>query len=298
MTTSEKSAGTGPPAGLDSTFTSELAHVNDLTLHYVRGGSGPTMVLLHGFPQDWYEWRLVMPRLAAAYTVIAVDLRGVGESDAPAVGYDAAGMAADVFALIEHLDLGPVHLVGHDIGGWVAYAYARLQPDQVLSATIIETLVPGTRQFTDPDVDVALWHGEFHMVPELPETLVTDRQVPYFRYFFDVGTRGDGVITDADLEHYAAAYGDQAHLRAAFEMYRAVPQNITFNQSRRTAHEVPLMLIGGEHVFGRALSDSAEDLRSNFGWSTVGAEIIVDGQHYLIEERPGEIAALLERHAR
>jgi pimeloyl-ACP methyl ester carboxylesterase len=279
-------------------FTSDTADVGGVTLHYVRGGSGPTMVLLHGFPQDWYEWRAVMPRLATAYTVVAVDLRGVGESDAPPDGYDAAGMAADVLSLVERLDLGPVHVVGHDIGGWVAYAYARLHPQQVRSATVLETLIPGTKRFENPALEVSLWHGEFHMVPGLAEALVIDRQVPYFRYFFDIGTRADGIITEEDVEHYAAAYGDHAHLRAAFEMYRAIPQNISVNQDARNPIAVPLMLVGGERVFGPALPETADELKSDFGWSAVDVQIVEDGQHYLIEERPDEIVALLERHAR
>jgi pimeloyl-ACP methyl ester carboxylesterase len=287
-----------PASIVGADFSSETADLGGVTLHYVRGGSGPTMVLLHGFPQDWYEWRAVMPRLATSYSVIAVDLRGVGGSDAPADGYDAAGMAADVLSLVERLESGPVHVVGHDIGGWVAYAYARLHPQKVRTATILETLIPGTKRFENPQLDVALWHGAFHMVPDLPETLVIDRQVPYFRYFFDVGTRADGIINDVDVEHYAAAYGDHAHLRAAFEMYRAVPQNISVNQTARDPIEVPLMLIGGEHVFGPALPDTADDLKLNFGWSTVDVRTVADGQHYLIEERPDEIVALLERHAR
>lgn len=136
------------------------------------------------------------------------------------------------------------------------------------------------------------------MVPGLPEALVIDRQVPYFRYFFDIGTRADGIITDADVEHYAAAYGDHAHLRVAFEMYRAIPQNISVNQTRRDPIGVPLMLVGGEHVFGPALRDTADDSKSNFGWSAVDVQIVADGQHYLIEERPDDIVALLEHHAR
>jgi pimeloyl-ACP methyl ester carboxylesterase len=277
-------------------FISGLARLDGLTMHYVRRGTGPTMVLLHGFPQDWYEWRAVMPRLASSYTVVAVDLRGVGKSDAPIAGYDAASMASEVSALVEILDLVPVHVVGHDVEGWVAYAYARRYP--VLTATILETLIPGTARFTDPDVDVAMWHGEFHMVPELPEALVMDRQAAYFRYFFDVGTRGDNVVTDADVEHYAAAYADRAHPRAAFETYRAVPANIAFNRSHRTTLDVPLMLVGGEHVFGRPLADTAQELRSDFGWSAVTSRIIADGQHYLVEERPDEVATLLEGHSR
>lgn len=278
-------------------FTSATADVNGITLHYVRGGSGPTLLLVHGFPQDWYEWRGVMSRLATTFTVIVVDLRGVGRSDASRDGYDAATMADDLNQLVEQLGLGPVYIAGHDIGGWVAYAYARLHPDATKGAMVLETLLPGIEPFADADIDVPLWHGEFHMVPDLPEALVTGRQATYFRYFFDVGTRGNDVITEADVQHYAEAYGDADHLRAAFEVYRAIPDNIAFNSGRRDPIDVPLLLAGGEHVFGPVVEDVADNLRTNFGWTEVEVAIIDDGQHYVVEERPDDVIRLIERHA-
>lgn len=162
---------------------------------------------------------------------------------------------------------------------------------------MLETLLPGIEPFADAKVDVALWHGGFHMVPDLPEALVAGRQATYFRYFFDVGTRGSDVITEADVEHYARAYGDADHLRANFEVYRAIPDNIAFNASQRDAIDVPLLLAGGANVFGPVLEDVAENLRTNFGWSDVEVEVIADGQHYLVEERPDDVLSLLERHA-
>ena len=277
-------------------FESQTVDVGEVSLHLVRGGTGPGVLLVHGFPQDWYEWRGVMDRLARTSTVVAVDLRGVGGSDAPRDGYDAATMAGDLHRLVERLGIGPVDVVGHDIGGWVAYAYGRLHPTAARSVTIIETLIPGVEPFATADLDVPLWHGQFHMVPGLPEALVADRQETYFRYFFDIGTRGDGVITAEDVRHYAAAYGDAAHLRAAFEVYRAIPTNVTFNDALRDPIAVPLLLAGGEHVFGPVLEDVAANLRSNFGWSDVSVHVVPDGQHYLVEERPDDIAALIERH--
>jgi len=277
-------------------FESQTVDVGEVSLHLVRGGTGPGVLLVHGFPQDWYEWRGVMDRLARTSTVVAVDLRGVGGSDAPRDGYDAATMAGDLHRLVERLGIGPVDVVGHDIGGWVAYAYGRLHPTAARSVTIIETLIPGVEPFATANLDVPLWHGQFHMVPGLPEALVADRQETYFRYFFDIGTRGDGVITAEDVRHYAAAYGDAAHLRAAFEVYRAIPTNVTFNDALRDPIAVPLLLAGGEHVFGPVLEDVAANLRSNFGWSDVSVHVVPDGQHYLVEERPDDIAALIERH--
>ena len=277
-------------------FESQTVDVGEVSLHLVRGGTGPGVLLIHGFPQDWYEWRGVMDRLARTSTVVAVDLRGVGGSDAPRDGYDAATMAGDLHRLVERLGIGPVDVVGHDIGGWVAYAYGRLHPTAARSVMIIETLVPGVEPFATADLDVPLWHGQFHMVPGLPEALVADRQETYFRYFFDIGTRGDGVITAEDVRHYAAAYGDAAHLRAAFEVYRAIPTNVTFNDALRDPIAVPMLLAGGEHVFGPVLEDVAANLRANFGWSDVSVHVVPDGQHYLVEERPDDIAALIERH--
>jgi alpha-beta hydrolase superfamily lysophospholipase len=112
-------------AKLERGFISGAAKVNGTTLHYVRGGTGPAVILLHGFPQDLYVWRQVMPRSAKKFAVIAVDLRGLGGSAATPGGYDAANLAEDIHQLARQLKLERVYVVGHDIGGMVAYAFAR-----------------------------------------------------------------------------------------------------------------------------------------------------------------------------
>src|SRR5579864_2910940 len=128
-----QSASKQPPdpalAALGSGFVPDTAQVNGTTLHYVRGGTGPAVILLHGFPEDWYAYHRVMPLLAKQFTVVAVDLRGIGGSAATAGGYDAANMAEDVHRLVEYLRLEHVYVVGHDIGGMVAYAFARRYPE-------------------------------------------------------------------------------------------------------------------------------------------------------------------------
>jgi pimeloyl-ACP methyl ester carboxylesterase len=123
------------PAG----FTEKTAQVNGVTLNYAIGGAGSAVVLLHGYPQTWYMWRKVMPALAGQYTVIAPDLRGSGGSDAPATGYDKAGLAEDVHQLLVALDhADQVSVVGHDIGGIVSYAYAAAHPGSVRRLAVIE----------------------------------------------------------------------------------------------------------------------------------------------------------------
>jgi pimeloyl-ACP methyl ester carboxylesterase len=285
------------PPELGAGFAAETASVKGGAIHYVRGGRGPALVLLHGFPQDWYEWRRVMPRLSRRFTVVAVDLPGVGGSAPSAAGYAAADLAESVHRLIDGLGLGPAHVAGHDVGGWVAYALARRFPGSVRTVTILETPVPGIEPWLNLNVDVPLWHGAFHMVPGLPEALVTGRQEVYFRYFFDVGTSDNSVISDADLKHYADAYGDPGRLRSAFEIYRAVPANMAYNAGQTGPVHIPLLLAGGEHVFGPVVPLLADNLRANYGWSDIEVRIIAGGRHYLVEERPDDIAELIEHHA-
>jgi pimeloyl-ACP methyl ester carboxylesterase len=281
---------------LGAGFVSNTADVNGTTIHYVRGGHGPALVLLHGFPQDWFEWRRVMPRLSERFTVVAVDLRGVGGSAPSPDGYAAANLAEDVHRLIDGLDVGPAHVVGHDIGGWVAYALARRFPGCARTVMVLETLIPGIEPWLNLDIDVPMWHAEFQMIPNLPEALVAGRQAIYFRHFFDVGTNDNRVISDADVEHYANAYRDPDRLPSAFEVYRAIPANMGFNAGQTDAIDVPLLLVGGEHVFGPVLPRLAQNLRANYGWSNVQVHIVNDGKHYLVEERPDDVAELIERH--
>jgi pimeloyl-ACP methyl ester carboxylesterase len=144
--------------GLDKEFLSETATVNGITLHYVRGGKGPTVILIHGFPQDWFEYRPIMPRLAKQFTVIAVDLRGIGGSTATSGGYDAATMAEDVYQLVSKLKLEHVYVVGHDIGGHVAYAFFRRYPQVMRGAMILDTPIPGIEGWEEVQGAPFMWH--------------------------------------------------------------------------------------------------------------------------------------------
>jgi pimeloyl-ACP methyl ester carboxylesterase len=124
------------PAG----FTEATARANGITINYVRGGSGPTLVLLHGYPQTWYMWRKIMPALGEHHTVIAPDLRGSGGSDAPERGYDKATLAEDVHQLLAGLGLADqVNVVGHDIGMTVAYAYAAAHRSEVIKLVLMDS---------------------------------------------------------------------------------------------------------------------------------------------------------------
>jgi alpha/beta hydrolase fold len=125
------------------TFSHHMASVNGIQLHYVSGGQGQPVVLLHGWPQTWYEWRYVMPALAKNYTVIVPDLRGLGDSSKPVLGYDVRTTAEDIYQLVSGLGFKNIFLVGHDFGVEVAYSYAATHPNEVKRLVILDVPVLG-----------------------------------------------------------------------------------------------------------------------------------------------------------
>jgi pimeloyl-ACP methyl ester carboxylesterase len=279
-------------ATLGSGFVSSTAQVNGTTLHYIRGGTGPAVILLHGFPQDWYAFHRVMPRLATRFTVVAVDLRGVGGSAAASGGYDAANMAQDVHQLTEHLHLKQVYIAGHDIGGMVAYAFARLYPETSRGVLVLEVPLPGLGSWAQIKTDPMLWHMSFHQTPGLPEQLVAGRQAIYFRYFLDHTT-----FSDVEVARYAQSYAAPEHLHAAFEFYRAFPANESFNVAQQSTIRLPLVLAAGENSpFEKSLLSLATALRAH-GCASVKIEVIRGSAHYIADEQPEALAELIERYA-
>lgn len=280
-------------ATLGDGFVSDTAQVNGTTLHYVRGGNGSAIVLLHGFPEDWYVYHRIMPLLAKQFTVVAVDLRGVGGSAVTMAGYDAANMAEDVHQLAEHLHLDHVYLVGHDIGGMVAYAFVRRYPSTSRGTMIIDVPLPGIAPWDAVKAAPIAWHINFHQTPDLPEQLLGGREAIYFRYFLD-----RDIFSDADVARYARAYAAPEHLHALLEIYRAFPENEKFNASQQSAIAVPLVLAPGENSpFEKLMPSIAADLRAH-GCANVKVEVVKNSVHYVVDQQPEAVAQLIERYAR
>ena len=286
--------------GLDKGFTSEYAAVNGVKLHYVRGGKGLAVVLIHGFPQDWFEYRAIMPRLSEHFSVVAVDLRGVGGSRAAPAGdstaasarYDAATMAEDVYQLVSALKLDRPYIVGHDIGGMVTYAFVRQHPEATRGAAILDAPLPGIAGWDEAVSEPSAWHVHFMQVPDLAEKLVTGRQADFFGYFFQFGK-----FMPHDMDHYVKAYAAPVQLHAAFEMYRAFPANEKFNKAQRETSDVPLFIAAGERSpFVKLLPKFAEGLRAN-GNRSVDTGVIHGAVHYVVQDQPQAVAELIERHA-
>ncbi|GBF75018.1 putative alpha/beta hydrolase [Paenibacillus sp. 598K] len=153
---------------LGTGFHSDIAEINGIRMHFVSGGTGKSVIMIHGFSQDWYAFKELMRLLVHEYSVIAVDLRGIGKSRTVPPGYDAVTLANDIHALVKHLDIENPYLVGHDMGGMVAYAYARLYPNETYGVAVLDVPLPGTPS-TDLMVKMPfLWHFGFHRLPKLP----------------------------------------------------------------------------------------------------------------------------------
>jgi len=282
---------------LGDAFVAQTANVNGTTLHYVRGGSGPAVFLLHGFPQDWSVYRRIMPRLARTFTVVAVDLRGIGGSTPAPNAYDAATLGEDIHQLILHLALEKPYVAGHDNGGMVAYALARRHPQATRGVMILDVPIPGLEPWEQVKADPALWHFGFHQTPNAPERLIAGREAMYFReVFFNRLARNPDAISNDDLAHYVRSYASPEQLRAGLEFYRAYPENERFNVAERGPIDVPIVLAGGEHSLAPLNATVAKSLR-NHGWRNVSIEVIANSGHQVIDEQPAAVAELLARYA-
>lgn len=285
---------TGADAPTPPGFRHAFADVGGgVRLHYVIGGRGPAVVLLHGFPQTWFAWRKVMPALAREHTVVAVDLRGAGRSSVPRTGYDKDTLAADVHGLLRRLGLArDVSIVGHDLGAWTAYAYARSHRDEVRRLAFLEAGLPGfglerSLDFSQPRQGI--WHLAFFQQPEVPERLIRGRERYFLTEFLQPDRAEPGAFDAGALDHYVRAYTPPARLRAALEQYRAVYRDAAANRARAGPRlAVPVLALGGERATRagplEAMRRVAADVRGG---------VVPGAGHWLMEEQPGETVSRL-----
>ena len=281
-------AGSGAAAqAVPAGFASHSYPVNGTHLHAVIGGKGPALVLLAGWPETWYAWHLVMPALAEHFTVIAVDMRGQGDSARPLAGYDTQTLAADVHALVVHLGHAKINLAGHDVGAWAAYAYAAAYRDEVVRLALLDAAIPGVTpaQAFMLKRHSTTWQFFFNAVPDVPEMLTAGREREYLSWFFRTKAARPNAIPPASIDIYVKDYSEPGGMRAGFSYYRAVFDDIDQNTvSKKTPLAMPVLALGGDHAVGDALRQAMTTAASD-----VSGGAIENCGHYIPEEAPQEL---------
>jgi len=272
--------------------SAESLSTDGVSLHSVIGGDGPALVLLHGWPQTWWAWHRVLPALAAHFSVIAVDLPGLGDSSRPQSGYDTDSVAQAIHALVADLGHDEIFLVGHDWGGAVAYAYAAQFRDVVRRLVVIEMLVPGFgwEDLLRPSPAGWVWHMAFHAVPDVPEMLTAGREREYMSLFLrTMGAFDTTAVTDDDIDEYVRCYTAPGAWRAAFQYYRAWFDDIRLNEAHALQPlEMPVLAIGGAFSSGPFPELSLREVAKD-----VSGLIIDRCGHWVASEQPEALTAAL-----
>ena len=271
------------------TFSHHTATVNGIQLHYVMGGKGDPVVLLHGWPETWYSWHRVMPDLAKNYTVIVPDLRGLGDSSKPPTGYDGKTVAEDIHQLVGKLGFKTIFLVGHDIGTQVAYSYAAAHPTEVKKLAVMELTIPG---FV-PAGRMPLWWVVFHQTPDVPEALVQGKEMLYLSWFYHNLANNPAAITQEDINEYVSHYSAPGGMHAGFEHYRAFPQDAIQNQNySKTKLTMPVLALGGEYIptLGGKIAMPTVIYGMKILAQNVTGIIVPNSGHFIPEEQPQFLA--------
>jgi pimeloyl-ACP methyl ester carboxylesterase len=280
------------PAGFTGTFTSRYIDTGEVRLHAVTGGEGPPLLLVHGWPQTWYAWRMLMPALARDFSVVAVDQRGIGLSGKPAGGYDTAALASDLVALMDALGHQRFALYGTDVGMPIAYALAADHRDRVDRLVVSEAPLPGISPspplFLPPPLNAMLWHLAFNQLPKINEQLVTGREDIFFGAEFDASA-GTSKLPGDTVKYYIDTLKDPDHLRGSFEFYRAIPATSAQNQKRKERRlALPVLAIGGAESSGEGVGNTMK-----LAADDVQTVVLTDCGHWVAEQAPEQLLAAL-----
>lgn len=276
----------------ETSYESLTANVNGVRIHYLRAGTGKTpLVLLHGFGDTSQMWVRLFSGLGGDFTIIAPDLRGLGDSSRPESGYDKKTAAVDIHELVKSLGYDQIDLVGHDIGLMVAYAYAAQFPTEVSKLALLEAPIPGIgdvweKIYNDP----RLWH--FHFVDsQMSLDLVKGREGIFLSHFWDEMSANPKAFSESDRQIYSRAYAQEGAMRAAFEYFKAFDRQDATDNRKFAAQKLPMpvLVITGDKSMGDVLEIQARMVAGN-----VSAIKLPATGHWLMEERPEETEAALK----
>ena len=270
------------PASPPANFKHQVAFVNGVNIHYVIGGTGDPLVLVHGFGQNWYMWNRLLPELSKHFTVVAPDLRGVGESDKPAGGYDKKTMAADIHELVKKLGFSNINLAGHDIGLMVAYAYAAQYRNEVKKVALLDALLPGVDPVWSDFSGRAWWFGFF--ARPVAGDLVSGKAGEFLTDFWTVVGHPESFTKDETAE-FIRAYSVPGATTGSFHWFGAFPQDATDNRElMKQKLPMPLLAMGAEFSSASFLAAHCRLVASN-----VTEVKIMGAGHWIVQEKTAEV---------
>lgn len=279
-------AATKDDAEFNEQFRHRFTTIDEVQMHYVIGGDGPqVMVLLHGWPESWYEYRRIMPRLLAGRTVIAIDLPGLGDSTGTPASMAKKVLAGYVHRLLDHLGYREnVHVVAHDLGTGVAYSLAAQFRNQIAGLFLMDFGLVG-KHLTFADIEPLSWHLSFNKQKPLAEQLVTGRVETFLAHFFQTMRTGAGSnVSDDEMAEFVRVFSRPQVLRAGFELYTAWPQdeadNIVLQKLPLTIPVRMLAQQGLADMVLAALRDAAPDAT---------ADDVTGAGHFLVHEAPERV---------
>jgi pimeloyl-ACP methyl ester carboxylesterase len=273
------------PAG----FQTKEIETNGATIHVRVGGTGPAVVLLHGYGETGDMWAPMAEDLARDHTVVVPDLRGLGLSSKPAAGFDKKTQAGDVAGVLDALKIDRTDLVTHDIGNMVGYAFAAQHPDRVTRFVLIDAPVPGIGPWEEILKNPLLWHFRFGG-PDM-ERLVAARERIYLDRFWNEFSATPSRFTEASREHYAKLYAQPGAMHSGFAQFAAFDQDALDNKAFLAAKGklcMPVLAIGGEKSFGPMMATVMR-----FAASNVTEGVIPDSGHWIMEENPKATIAMV-----
>lgn len=284
---------TGSVFSKGKNYQSLFAEVNGVKIHYLKAGTGKTpLVLIHGFGDTSHMWTPMFADFGKDYTVIAPDIRGIGDSSRPASGYDKKTVAVDIRELVKSLGYKKIYLVGHDIGLMIAYAYAAQYQDEVEKLALLEAPIPGIGDVWNQIYnDGSTWH--FHFVDSayaLP--LVRGRERIFLNHFWSELAADPNAVSEADRRIYATSYAQDGVMRDAFEYFKAFNRQDAEDNRKFAANKLkmPVLTIAGDKSMGNILKEQAKDVAVD-----VDSIILTNTGHWLIDERPAEVKSALKK---
>jgi pimeloyl-ACP methyl ester carboxylesterase len=268
-----------PPAN----FKHQYANVNGVKIHYVIGGTGDPLVLLHGFGQNWYMWNRLLPELSKHFTVIAPDMRGMGESDKPDSGYDKKTMAVDIHELVKKLGYSGIDLAGHDIGLMVSYAYAAQFGPEVKKLALMDALLPGVEPVWSDFSSKAWWFGFF--ARPVSGELVKGKEGAFLADFWPVVGYVKDPFTKEESAEFIRAFSVPGSTTACFHWFGNFPQDALDNHEfEKNKLQMPVLAMGAEYGSGSFLANHCRIVAVN-----VKENVITGAGHWIVQEKTEQV---------